>query len=113
MKGTHLGEFEELVLLTVGVLEDDAYGVTVTEAMQEQTGRAITISTVHTALYRLEKKGFVSSKLDGATKARGGRRKRLYTITSAGHAALVESRGLRDKLWGQMPNYQFEFIGRL
>lgn len=107
MKGTHLGEFEELVLLTVAVLEGDAYGISITEEIQQQTNRSITISTVHTVLYRLEKKEFVTSIMAGATKERGGRRKRLYSITAAGHRALVESRGLRNRLWSIMPNYEF------
>ncbi len=104
MKGTHLGEFEELVLLVVGILVDEAYGVSVAEAIEEQTGRRVSLSPVHSALYRLEEKGFVKSELRGATKSRGGRRKRMYEITPAGKAALEEARLLRNRLWNMLPD---------
>lgn len=107
MKGTNLGEFEELVLLTVAVMNGQAYGVSIADKIEEQTGRSVTISTVHTALYRLEKKGYVHSNMEGATKIRGGRRKRIYVITAIGHRALVQARSVRDKLWGLMPDYNF------
>lgn len=108
MKGTNLGEFEELILLTVAVLNNDAYGVSIAETIESQANRSVTISTVHNALYRLEEKGFVSSYLGGATSARGGRRKRLFKITSSGHEAISEAKRLRNKLWGQMPDLNFE-----
>ena len=104
MKGTYLGEFEELVLLVVGILYENAYGVTVAEEIEKQTGRTVSISAVHTALYRLEEKGFVKSALGGATQARGGRRKRIYLITSAGKAALSEVRLMRNRLWELIPD---------
>ena len=103
MKGTHLGEFEELVLLIVGILYENAYGVTIAEEIEKQTGRTVSISAVHTALYRLEEKGFVKSALGGATQARGGRRKRIYLITAAGKAALSEVRLMRNRLWELIP----------
>jgi DNA-binding PadR family transcriptional regulator len=104
MKGTHLGEFEELVLLIVAALYDDAYGVAVKEALEAHAGRASTISAIHSALHRLEKKGFVRSRMGGATNERGGRRKRLFNVTPAGHAAVVEARRLRERLWGLLPD---------
>ena len=104
MKGTYLGEFEELVLLIVGVLVDNAYGVTVAEEIERQTGRSVSLSPVHTALYRLEEKGFLTSELGGATKSRGGRRKRIYQITSAGKAALNKVRIMRNLLWNMIPD---------
>lgn len=107
MKGTHLGEFEELVLLTVGVLHGNAYGVSIGKAIEEKMKRSITISTVHTVLYRLEEKGFVKSEFGGSTSARGGREKRLYHITGGGYQALKEVRALRDQMWALMPNYSF------
>ncbi|NRB48883.1 MAG: PadR family transcriptional regulator [Saprospiraceae bacterium] len=99
MKGTHLGEFEELVLLIVGVLVDQAYGVTVAEEIEKQTGRKVSLSPVHSSLYRLEKKGFVRSELSGSTQTRGGRRKRIYQITAAGKSALDQVRIMRNNLW--------------
>ena len=103
MKGNHLGEFEELVLLIVGVLCDHAYGVSVAEEIEKQTGRGVSLSAVHTALYRLEEKGFITSAVGGATPQRGGRRKRLYTITTAGRASLREVRLMRNRLWDMIP----------
>lgn len=104
MKGSHLGEFEELVLLVVGILQDEAYGVSVAEEIERQTGRSVSLSPVHSALYRLEEKGFVKSELGGATQARGGRRKRIYYITSAGRAAVDEVHLLRNRLWNMLPD---------
>ena len=107
MKGTHLGEFEELVLLTCALLVERAYSVTIGSEIEEQTGRSITLSTVHTALYRLEKKGFVESYMGGATGERGGRKKRLYKITSEGFDALNQAKNIRSKMWQLMPEYKF------
>ncbi|HAA11107.1 MAG TPA: PadR family transcriptional regulator [Cytophagales bacterium] len=108
MKGTNLGEFEELVLLMVGNLHGNAYGITLLEALTERTGRKITISSVHTALYRLEEKGFLRSEMGGASQTRGGRTKRLYVLTAEGHTALVQTRELRDSLWGTLPDLGFK-----
>ncbi|MBX2874633.1 MAG: PadR family transcriptional regulator [Saprospiraceae bacterium] len=105
MKGTHLGEFEELVLLIVGILVDQAYGVTVAEEIEKQTGRKVSLSPVHSALYRLEKKGFVRSEMSGSTQTRGGRRKRIYQISAAGRSALDQVRIMRNNLWNMIPEY--------
>ena len=107
MKGTHLGEFEELVLLICALLPDSAYSVSVAEEMEKQTERSITLSTVHTALYRLEKKGFVESYMGGTTKDRGGRRKRLYKITATGFEALNQAKEMRNRIWSMLPDYKF------
>ncbi|MVM33908.1 PadR family transcriptional regulator [Spirosoma sp. HMF4905] len=104
MDRAYLGEFEELVLLTAAVLEGTAYGVTIAAELKQRTSRTISLSGVHVALYRLEEKGFVRSELGGATAARGGRRKRLFTITAAGKRTLAEMRELRNELWDAMPN---------
>ncbi len=103
MKGTNLGEFEELILLTVCILFENAYGVTVMQELEKQTGRSLSISAVHAALIRLEKKGFLTSRMGGATQARGGRRKRYFQITDSGKAALTEMRRIREKLWQMIP----------
>ena len=73
MKGTYLGEFEELVLLAVCVCYDEAYGVAVQEEIEKQTGRSASLSAIHTVLYRLQKKGYLRSRMGGATSERGGR----------------------------------------
>jgi len=108
MKGTHLGEFEELILLIVGVLYPDAYGLSIKHEINEQTKRSAAIGAVHSALSRLEEKGFLTSHLDDATSERGGRRKKLYEITAAGKRALELNRSLRNTLWNQIPDLAFK-----
>jgi DNA-binding PadR family transcriptional regulator len=103
MKGTYLGEFEELVLLSVAVLDGQAYGVSIADVIEQQANRSVTISTVHNVLYRLEKKGFVESYLGGATKERGGRNKRLFKISAEGQETLSYAKDLRNRMWGLMP----------
>lgn len=99
----NIGEFEELVLLTTGVLHPDGYAVSIGAEIEAQTGRSITISAVHTALHRLEEKGYLESYFGEATEIRGGKRKRLFKVTKAGVAALREIRELRNSLWLQLP----------
>lgn len=108
MKGTSLGEFEELVLLTVGILFDDAYGLAITDELKQQTGRNVMISGVHKALVRLERKGFLNSEMGGATESRGGRKKKLYYLTAAGKKALAESKALRNRMWDTVPKVVWE-----
>jgi PadR family transcriptional regulator, regulatory protein PadR len=103
MKGTYLGEFEELVLLSVGILFKDAYGLAIVDELEKQTGRTVMISSVHKALVRLEEKGYLKSHLGGATEARGGRDKRLYQLTQAGMKVLNQSRELRNSMYKQVP----------
>src|SRR5690349_1841099 len=100
---TSIGEFEELVLLTTGILHPDGYAVNIGAEIQTQTGRSITISAVHTALHRLEEKGYLESYFGEATEVRGGKRKRLFKLTTAGVSALREMRELRNNLWLQLP----------
>lgn len=104
MKGTHLGEFEEMILLIVGILKGEAYGISILKEIEEQVERTVTVSTIHTALYRLEQKGFVESYVGGASKERGGRSKRLYKISAEGRSALEVAKTIRDKLWNLMPD---------
>ncbi|GAB4025790.1 PadR family transcriptional regulator [Spirosoma gilvum] len=103
MRRTYLGEFEEIVLLMVAILDGEGYGVTVSQALEEHTGRIVTFGTVHNTLIRLEEKGFVSSYLGGATTERGGRRKRLFRVTALGSRALQEIQQLRQELWQMLP----------
>jgi PadR family transcriptional regulator, regulatory protein PadR len=111
MRKTYLGEFEEIVLLTVAVLDDDAYGVTITQEIEEKTGRSVGFNTVHTTLQRLENKGFLSSKMGGATAERGGRRKRFFRLTVAGGAALKEVKTIRTRLWEALPPQIMYLLG--
>jgi PadR family transcriptional regulator PadR len=103
MRRTYLGEFEEIVLLMVAILDGDAYGVTVSQEIEQHTGRQVTFGTVHNTLIRLEEKGFVNSLLGGATAERGGRRKRLFKVTALGSRALQDIQQLRNELWQLLP----------
>ncbi len=98
----YLGELEELILLMVALIGDDAYGVSITEALEQQAGRTISISAAHAALHRLEEKGFVKSRLGGASAERGGRSKRLFAITAYGRQTLEELRTIRNAIWDQL-----------
>ncbi|HYC87279.1 MAG TPA: PadR family transcriptional regulator [Chryseosolibacter sp.] len=98
-----LGEFEELVLTLVAGLQDDAYGAAIAEEIEQRLKRDVTLSAVHVTLYRLEDKGYIKSKTGGATKERGGRRKRIYSVTSAGMAMLKTMKNARIDLWKLVP----------
>ena len=105
---SHLGEFEEIVLLTVGILYGDAYGLAITDEIEQRTGRNVTLSSVHKTLMRLEQKGYLHSRLGGATDERGGRKKRLFTITNSGKEVLREARQLRNTMWQAIPRIVWE-----
>jgi PadR family transcriptional regulator, regulatory protein PadR len=107
MKGNNLGELEEIVLLIVGVLYDEAYGVAIQNEMAQRCDRKATLSTIHVALHRLEEKGYLESRFDGATNERGGRRKLLFRVTKSGQKALATSRELRNELWRAIPKTAF------
>lgn len=95
----YLGEFEELVLLTIASLGHDAYGVSIQQDLETRCNRSISIGALHSTITRLEEKGFLKSWLGGATQERGGRSKRYYEITQAGKKAVTETKSMRDKLW--------------
>jgi PadR family transcriptional regulator, regulatory protein PadR len=103
MKGTNLGEFEEIVLLTIAALVNDAYSVAICDELEKNIGRPAKLGVVHAVLNRLEEKGYVKSKLGEATKTRGGKRKRFYAVTNGGKSALIKARELRDQLWDRIP----------
>lgn len=105
MKGTNLGEFEELVLLSVAALMEEAYSVAVCDELSNHTGRTVKLGVVHAVLNRLEEKGLVNSELGEATKTRGGKRKRFYELTVAGKAALIKTKSIRDQLWDRIPPF--------
>ncbi len=98
MKG-YLGEFEELVLLTIAAHADEAYSVVIKEDIEKRTNRTISLGALHSTLTRLEEKGYIDSALGGATKLRGGRKKRYFNLTISGKSALTASKELRDELW--------------
>ncbi|QMU28799.1 PadR family transcriptional regulator [Adhaeribacter radiodurans] len=103
MKGEQLGEFEELVLLTIAYLYERAYSVAVMEELSQRLERPLSLGAVHRTMQRLEEKGMVLSHLGEATAERGGRRKRLFTVTAAGEQALHDLRRIRHELWTGIP----------
>jgi DNA-binding PadR family transcriptional regulator len=101
---TRLGDFEEVITLLVGILGDEnAYAYRIAEEFETQTGRSVSIGAVHSTLERLQNKGFVKSQMGKATDKRGGRRKRMYTITALGKRVIKESRDFKVSLWKQYP----------
>ena len=108
MKGSNLGEFEELVLLTIAALITDAYSVAVCDELEKHTGRATKLGVVHAVLNRLEEKGLVKSHLGEATRTRGGKRKRYYEATQAGKVALTNAKEVRESLWRIIPGFNLE-----
>lgn len=103
MSKIYLGEFEELTLTMVIYLQSDAYGNTIVNAIKEHQERKVSLSAVHITLYRLEEKGFLSSYMGGATKERGGRKKRYFEITNAGLEVVKEMKNTRQRLWDLVP----------
>ncbi len=104
-----LGTFEEQVLSMVAILEKEAYGNAIVTEFKTHLRRAVNLSAVHVTLYRLEDKGLVKSYMGGATSARGGRRKRLFTITSAGIATLQSMKASREALWKLIPQLKMQY----
>ncbi|MEM7297153.1 MAG: helix-turn-helix transcriptional regulator [Bacteroidota bacterium] len=103
MKGTNLGEFQEIVMLSILILEKDAYGVTIQEEIDRRMNRKISRGALHTALTRLEEKGLIQSDYGEPTAERGGRRKRFYEVTNTGMATLQEAKQLRQNMWSMIP----------
>ncbi|GAB4242915.1 MAG: hypothetical protein Tsb0034_20530 [Ekhidna sp.] len=111
MRGEHLGELEELVLLTVGSLLQEAYAVAILDEIRENTHRKLDVTAVHSVLRRLEKKGYVTSEMGGASNERGGRRKRFFSLTKAGRKVLDETMELRYSLYQKLPKLTFASLG--
>ena len=102
-----LGSLEEIILLIVLGMKEEAYGVSVAEKYQALMNKSISIPSIHTVLKRLEEKGFLVSSMGGATQERGGRKNRLYEITRYGYQCLVELQKTRNQLWAVIPNLSF------
>ena len=98
MKGDHLGEFEELVLLAVQGLNADAYGVSVQQVLSVETSRDVSLGAVYAALDRLEAKGLVRSRMVAGTATRGGRSRRAFTVTPVGARTLDAMQQVRLRL---------------
>ncbi len=112
MERKTLGEFEEIVLLTVAVLGDKAYGIAIKADIEERLERGVSVGAMRTALKRLEQKSMLVSRLGEPTAIRGGKRKRFFTLTSTGKQALEHVMDIRKRLWGAIPyaTPDFKFI---
>lgn len=109
MKKTKLGEFEELVLLTVLVLGAEAYGVEIKRELEDRLSESLSVGSIQSALKRLEEKGYLESEFGEATQKRGGKRKRIYSVTSSGKQVLNEVKDIRSQLWSSVPNTSLNF----
>jgi DNA-binding PadR family transcriptional regulator len=100
-----LGEFEEVVLLTVAILHGEAYGVAIIEEIETRLKRKVSIGALQTVLRRLEDKGHLTSEFGEATRERGGKKKRYFTVTQFGGKALEEAKEQRQELWKAIPEF--------
>ena len=107
MKAPSLGEFEELVLLTVAAQHDEAYGVSIQESLEKKLAKKINISAIHVVLKRMMDKGFVDARFGGITSNRGGRRKKFYVITAFGKKMLDQQYEIRTSIYLQIPKISF------
>lgn len=103
MKKYQLGEFEEVVMLTVGVLYKDAYGVSIKREIENRLARTVSVGALQTALKRLEDKGYLKSFDGEATEERAGRPKKYFQITAYGKKAMEYTKSTRDELWSAIP----------
>jgi DNA-binding PadR family transcriptional regulator len=103
MKKFQLGEFEEIVMLTVGILNEDAYGVSIKKEIETRLSRKVSVGALQTALKRLEEKGYLKSREGEATQERAGRPKRYFSITAYGKKAMEYTRTTRNDLWKAIP----------
>jgi len=110
MKKVTLGAFEEMVLLTVGVLQDNAYGVTIKVELEANLKKTISLGALYAALQRLEEKKWVDSRVGGITEERGGRRKQYFEITKDGVTALNEVRAMRNELFDRLPANKVQWL---
>ena len=99
MKGEHLGEFEEFTLLAVRALGDNTYAVPIQQYVEKVTGRPVSIGSIYAALARLEEKGFLRSTMSEALPQRGGKSKRVYTVTPDGLRTARDLHRVRERIW--------------
>lgn len=103
MKNYQLGEFEEIVLLTVGILNNEAYSVSIKDEIELRLVRSVSMGALHTALKRLEDKGYLKSFEGGSSEERAGRPRRYFEITALGKKAMQHAKDTRDQLWKAIP----------
>jgi DNA-binding PadR family transcriptional regulator len=108
MKKSRLGEFEELTLLTVASLRQNAYGVEIKRELEHRLNTRLSVGSIQSALKRMEEKGFLTSEFGAATQRRGGKRKRIYSTTSYAHRVLAEMKAIRAGLWDSIGSLTLE-----
>jgi PadR family transcriptional regulator, regulatory protein PadR len=108
MKNYHLGEFEEIVLLTVSILNKEAYSVAIKDEIESRLARTVSMGALHTALIRLEDKGYLKSYSGESTEDRAGRPRRYFEITALGKKAILYAKETREKLWKAIPKMVLE-----
>ncbi|MEJ0033664.1 MAG: helix-turn-helix transcriptional regulator [Bacteroidota bacterium] len=111
MKKYYLGEFEEIVLLATAILHKSAYGVAIKEEIESQLDREVSMGALHTALLRLEDKGYIRSATGEATEERAGRPRNYYEITALGKKAITHAKESREKMWNAIPKVVLELRG--
>jgi PadR family transcriptional regulator PadR len=102
VKRTFISELEELVLLAVGVLTPDAYAYSIRKEINQQIGKSLSLASIHTVLYRMERDGLLKSALGGKSEKRGGRSKRLFTLTKTGVNTVRDIQDIRHAMWSKM-----------
>lgn len=115
MRKYQLGEFEEIVMLTVGILYDEAYGISIKQEIEARLKRGVSVGALQTALKRLEEKGYLKSREGGTNEDRAGRPKKFFTITAYGRKAMEHTKDTRNALWNAIPDVALnpKFIGIL
>ncbi|MEQ8469920.1 MAG: helix-turn-helix transcriptional regulator [Marinoscillum sp.] len=103
-----IGEFEEVLMLTVAVLYENAYGIAIKDEIESKLNRKVSVGAMRTALKRLEKKGLLKSEFGEATAIRGGKRKRYFIVTPLGQRVLKEVMDTRKQLWDSIPSVAFD-----
>lgn len=109
MKKFYLGEFEEVVLLATAILHKSAYGVAIKDEIESQLDREVSMGGLHTALLRLEEKGYIRSSVGEETEERAGRPRNYYEITAMGKKAIAYARESREKMWKAIPKVVLDF----
>lgn len=113
MKKFQLGEFEEVVILTVGILYKDAYGVSIKKEIESRLGRNVSVGALQTALKRLEDKGYLKSFDGESTEERAGRPRKYFQITALGKKAIEFTKATRESLYNAIPKIalQIKIVG--
>ena len=105
MSKSKIGEFEEVVMLTVGILHGNAYGVSIKDEMEDRLNRSVSVGALQVTLRRLEKKGLLSSNHGDSAQSRAGRPKLYFTLTAYGKRVLEAVRSERNQLWEALPQF--------